>query len=432
MKKKMFVFAVITAMIVGCTACGSNAPSETVDTEVSTEEVIETIAPEVVPQEVEAKDLAPLADKGILTGVKDMTVAEGTKVDFNDLIYMDKTIVKGVDVDDSKVDYTKAGTYEVVYTITFDGEKLRAYIKENELTVNFDTNGDTIIVKTIITVEVVTKEEAETAIADGDTSVVTEETKADVQKENKAKANGNAVASTPAPENSGSKNNNGGSSNSGNKNSSNKNTGSSNTASNSGNKNNGASNTGSNTGNKNNGSSNTDSNTGNKNNGSSNTGSADKPSNGNNNSNNSGNNGPNNSGSNGNNSKPAEPTKPVEPEKPAHTHSWTPVTKTVHHDEVGHYETVTVQAAYDEPVYESVVICGGCGKNFGSGEAACEAALDHTMEDFYDNCENYHTEDRQVGTKHHDAVTEQRWVVDQKAYDETVTTGYKCSCGATK
>ena len=33
------------------------------------------------------------------------------------------------------------------------------------------------------------------------------------------------------------------------------------------------------------------------------------------------------------------------------------------------YETVTVQAAYDEPVYESVVICGGCGKNFGSGAA---------------------------------------------------------------
>lgn len=395
MKKKMFVFAVITAMIVGCTACGSNAPSETVDTDVSTEEVIETIAPEVVPQEVEVKDLAPLADKGILTGVKDMTVAEGTEVDFNDLIYMDKTIVKGVDVDDSKVDYTKAGTYEVVYTITFDGEKLRSYIKENELTVNFDTDGDTIIVKTTITVEMVTKEEAETAIADGDTSVVTEETKADVQKKNKAKANGNAVASTPAPENSGSKNNGNSS------------------------KNNGSSDTG----NKNTGSSNTGSNTGNKNTGSTNTGSADKPSNGNNNSNNNGSN--NNSGSN----KPAEPTKPVEPEKPAHTHSWTPVTKTVHHDKVGHYETVTVQAAYDEPVYDYVNVCGGCGKVFTDDDSA----IAHIVEaDFDSDCQNYHAEKRQVGTKHHDAVTEQKWVVDQKAYDETVTTGYKCSCGATK
>lgn len=218
----------------------------------------------------------------------------------------------------------------------------------------------------------VTKEEAETAIADGDTSVVTEETKADIQEENKAKANDNAVASTPAPENSGSKSN---------------------------------------------GSSNT---------GSSNTGSADKASNGNNNS--------GNSSSNSNSAnKPAEPTKPAETEKTAHTHNWVAVTKTVHHDEVGHYETVTVQAAYDEPVYESGhVICGGCGKDFGVGNAAVEAWGDHADEDFYDNCENYHTEERQVGTKHHDAVTEQKWVVDQKAYDETITTGYKCSCGATK
>lgn len=38
----------------------------------------------------------------------------------------------------------------------------------------------------------------------------------------------------------------------------------------------------------------------------------------------------------------------------------------------------------------------------------------------------------QVGTKHHDAVTKQIWVVDKAAWDETVITGYKCSCGATK
>ena len=31
------------------------------------------------------------------------------------------------------------------------------------------------------------------------------------------------------------------------------------------------------------------------------------------------------------------------------------------------------------------------------------------------------------------AVTEKKWVVDKAAWDETVTTGYKCSsCGTTK
>lgn len=114
-------------------------------------------------------------------------------------------------------------------------------------------------------------------------------------------------------------------------------------------------------------------------------------------------------------------------------HEWVEMTETIHHDETGHYETIVIEEAYDEPVYESHAICGGCGKDFGSGEAACEAALDHTMEDFFDDCENYHTEDVQIDTIHHDAVTEQKWIVDTPAYDETVTTGYKCSvCGATK
>ena len=38
----------------------------------------------------------------------------------------------------------------------------------------------------------------------------------------------------------------------------------------------------------------------------------------------------------------------------------------------------------------------------------------------------------QIGTIHHEAVTEQVWVQDTPAYDETIVTGYKCSCGATK
>ena len=40
----------------------------------------------------------------------------------------------------------------------------------------------------------------------------------------------------------------------------------------------------------------------------------------------------------------------------------------------------------------------------------------------------------QVGTDKitHDAVYESKWIVDKAAWDETVTTGYSCSCGATK
>jgi hypothetical protein len=48
------------------------------------------------------------------------------------------------------------------------------------------------------------------------------------------------------------------------------------------------------------------------------------------------------------------------------------------------------------------------------------------------NCQNYSVEKVKTGTKHHDAVTETVYVVDQAAYDEQVIDHYECSCGATK
>ena len=125
------------------------------------------------------------------------------------------------------------------------------------------------------------------------------------------------------------------------------------------------------------------------------------------------------------------------------------VTKTVHHDAVTRNETITVvdKEAYDEPIYESHILCGnfahtsGCQKDFGKGEEAVEAWAIHSEEAGH---YNYHSCRVKVGTKHHDAVTHQETrtvtvtpaydetVVVKPAWDETVTTGYKCLCGATK
>ena len=118
------------------------------------------------------------------------------------------------------------------------------------------------------------------------------------------------------------------------------------------------------------------------------------------------------------------------------------VTKVVHHDAVTRQETYTVvdKEAYDEPVYETHVVCKVCGQDFGKGEVASDQAGIHSAEFGH----SYHSTKVQVGTKHHDAVTHQETktvvvkqaydetVVVKQAYDETVTTGYKCSCGATK
>ena len=114
-------------------------------------------------------------------------------------------------------------------------------------------------------------------------------------------------------------------------------------------------------------------------------------------------------------------------EEPAHTHSWVAVHEMVHHDEVGHYETVTVQEAYDEKVYARKQVCNACGAYFDTTDAVGEHILwDH------DGRGSYSSKKVVVDTIHHEAVTEQRYVVDQPAYDEQVLVEYKCSCGETK
>lgn len=120
----------------------------------------------------------------------------------------------------------------------------------------------------------------------------------------------------------------------------------------------------------------------------------------------------------------------------SHTHNWVPITSVVHHDEQGHNEKILVSEAWTEeiPIYEDkeVAICNGCGADITNNPT--EHNMNHML-----NGEKggWHTEWKQVqvGTNkiNHDAVYEDKWVVDKAAWDETVITGYKCSsCGATK
>lgn len=126
-----------------------------------------------------------------------------------------------------------------------------------------------------------------------------------------------------------------------------------------------------------------------------------------------------------------------------HQHTWEAQYSTVHHDEEGHYEKVCVQEAYDEPVYETHEFCNYCNKDLTkAGEDVLAHCLtcgppypeDHPLHDVYPTQgSSYGAVDVQVGTQHHEAVYEKQWIVDKKAYDEQVLTGYKCTtCGETK
>ena len=135
-----------------------------------------------------------------------------------------------------------------------------------------------------------------------------------------------------------------------------------------------------------------------------------------------------------------------EHQESVHTHDWVEQTKTVHHDETGHYEdvqsgtrTVVDEEAWDEPVYETRAVCNACGY-----EADSTSEINDHLDTHYDpelgySDASYSTKRVQVDTIHHSAKTheepvyEQEWVVDSEAWDEEVVTGYRCrTCGAEK
>ncbi len=413
MKKRKIVMSVlIVTMLASCMACGNikdhkdktlkNSVTEKVT--VSNTEVAEDTE-NIEPVDIKIDDLKPLADAGVITGVEDIIVPEGTDVNLNELVYADKNIVKSVDIDDSAVDYSKAGTYEIIYTITFDGEKLRDYVKDNNINVNFDTNDKTIVVKTKVTITVATEEDTEKAIESGNTNVVTPETKESVAESNKAKANDNAVASKPAEKPAKKPAGNTGNSNAG-KHENNNNNGNSNA------------NAGNNSGNAgNNGNSGNNGNHNGNNNG--------------NNDNHNGNNGGNNDNHNNNTEKPHvhKYNSGIVTKEPTCTDtgvktytcvdgddSYTETIPALGHDYVTRTETVTVKEAWDEDVYESRYICYGCGASF---ETAREVGR-HILAVPNDTCGSYYVDDVKVNTIHHPAETETRTYKVCSRCDDTV------------
>ena len=93
----------------------------------------------------------------------------------------------------------------------------------------------------------------------------------------------------------------------------------------------------------------------------------------------------------------------------AHTHSWTPVYKTVHHDA----ETAT------QPIYSirERSICNTCGEDI-TGNVIAHLKANRDCAGTHGKAESY--------------VSGYQTVTTKQAYDEQVVDHYTCSCGATK
>lgn len=382
------------------------------------------------------------AIKDTYTGIDDMYVLEGSKdVDYLDGVLYDSSIVKGIDVDSSKVDTSKTGNYKITFGITADRAAYDAFrdafiksetvkdktstdktktdkgsadktktetvkVKKDTVVVNKDEaqkladqdklvrtdNGETVKKSDGTEVKTEQKAPASTAVTGGD--VVDASAKAEVKPETTA---------TPAidPKEEAKKEE----SKKDDKKEETKKPSTSDGKDNSGNTNKPSS------------GSNSAGNTSKPDSGSNNGGSSKKPS----------------SGSNNSNSGNSSST-----EKPAHKHNWVNVTKTVNHPAETHQEDVyedrqvKVKDAWDEQVKTgSTAVCRQCGYRTTDNNA-----MDmHCLEEGHSS-----TWETNYTTVHHDAVYETqkvkvgtKTVVDKAAWTETVVTGQKCSsCGETK
>lgn len=140
-----------------------------------------------------------------------------------------------------------------------------------------------------------------------------------------------------------------------------------------------------------------------------------------------------NSSNSGSNSNSGSSSK--KDDTPAHQHNWVAQTKTVHHDaqyKTVHHDAVTHQVWHDA-VTEEHYICNQCGADITSDPWG------HINNSLMNggNCGSYHSTYVTVKQGYYETVTDQAAYDEQvqvrDAWDETVTTGYKCSsCGATK
>ena len=409
------------------------------------------------------------AIKDTYTGIDDMYVLEGSKdVDYLDGVLYDSSIVKGIDVDSSKVDASKTGDYKITFSITADRTAYNAFrdafiksetakdktstdkaktdkesadktktetvkVKKDTVVVNRDEaqkladqnklvrtdNGETVKKSDGTEVKTEQKAPASTAVTGGNvvdasakTEVKPEITAAPAMSPEEAKKEeakkDDKKEETKKPSTSGGKDNSGSTSkpNSG----SNKGGNSSKPSSGSNKPNNGNS---------------------------SNSKPSHKPD--------SGSNKPNNG--NSSNSKPSHKpdsgsSKPnsgnSSNNKPSHTHTWVNVTKTVNHPAVTHQEDVyenrqvKVKDAWDEKVYvKTVKTCRQCGFSTSNPSEMTEHMLENghscSSQDIYKTVHHdavYETQRVKVGTK---------TVTDKAAWTETVVIGQKCSsCGKRK
>lgn len=138
-----------------------------------------------------------------------------------------------------------------------------------------------------------------------------------------------------------------------------------------------------------------------------------------------------NSGSSSSSSSSGSSSSSSSSSATTHTHNWTPVYRTVHHDAVTHTED---QGHYEDQGYRDIIYtCNTCGFTASTPEEVHDHQKATALAN-PDNPDLWHAGDSSKSTW----VSNNVWVsnivtvTDSPAWDEQVLDHYECSCGATK
>lgn len=157
-RKQLSIIALALTLSVSLAGCGKKDAIGILPPDESTGTVT------AAPTAIQVSDLQPLADKGVIVGIKDMNASDGTPLDLAGGLVVDQNIITNVSCEDHS-DYTKSGTYDAVFTITFDHKALNDFVEKNQLHLNFkvDENANAVMVKVSVVVTLPAAEDPDAA-----------------------------------------------------------------------------------------------------------------------------------------------------------------------------------------------------------------------------------------------------------------------------
>lgn len=152
------------------------------------------IADAAVTYRLTSEQIRMFSDAGIITGIKDHIIENGTDIEMSDLIAINTAIVKNIQVDDSEVFYDIDGSYTVYCHIILDTDSLKAYEEEKNMDFMLPDENLDFVTTSMVTIvsgetESISEEKTATAITKNNKNEVIAQTTAaqtevtDAQKE---------------------------------------------------------------------------------------------------------------------------------------------------------------------------------------------------------------------------------------------------------